>query len=289
MLVKHQDWSSGSAGGRACFLYSSLGIAGLYNDMIGGHYVSDVSRIVLPLFVSLWLEDICLILPWMRYLLCAGARVISFYRVMHAGSQLCFSHLARSWLGFVSGPHTSLPQGAFTPDANKSRYSHVVGRLNILSLLASFAREIRFIRAWNSLHNRCEFASWEGLLPGSSSLVAKFIPVFVKVRSSIVQLQVSTYNCKTGANVSVPMCLGPPSRGQKAPLRIHKSCLLHMSSRTQHTGGIHKAVSCICNSNIQGCSTLGDPHPVLTVPSFPPPLTTENSLKNPCNVICTNK
>ncbi len=98
-----------------------------------------------------------------------------------------------------------------------------------------------------------------------------------------------THSCKTGANVSVPMCLGPPSRGQKAPLRIHKSCLLHMSSRTQHTGGIHKAVSCICNSNIQGCSTLGDPHPVLTVPSFPPPLTTENSLKNPCNVICTNK
>ncbi len=113
---------------------------------------------------------------------------------MHAGSQLCFSHLARSWLGFVSGPHTSLPQGVFTPDANKSRYSRVVGRLNILSLLASFAREIRFIRAWNSLHNRCEFASWEGLLPGSSSLVAKFIPVFVKVRSSIVQLQVPTYN-----------------------------------------------------------------------------------------------
>ncbi len=39
---------------------------------------------------------------------------------------------------------------AFTPDAtcaNKSRYLRVVGRLNILSLLASFAREIRFIRA----------------------------------------------------------------------------------------------------------------------------------------------
>ncbi len=64
---------------------------------------------------------------------------------------------------------------AFTPDAtcaNKSHYSRVVGRLNILSLLASFAREICFIRAWNSLHNRREFASWEGLLPGSSSLVA---------------------------------------------------------------------------------------------------------------------
>ncbi len=88
-------------------------------------------------------------------------------------------------------------KGAFTPDvneANKSRYSHVVGRLNILSLLASFACEIRFIRAWNSLHNRHEFASWEGLLPGSSSLVAKFIPVFVKVRSSIIQLQVPKYN-----------------------------------------------------------------------------------------------
>ncbi len=54
-----------------------------------------------------------------------------------------------------------------------------------MSLLASFAREIRAIRAWNSLHNRHEFASWEGLLPGSSSLVAKCIPVFVKVRRCI--------------------------------------------------------------------------------------------------------
>ena len=31
--------------GRDCFLCSSLGVAGLYNDMIGGHWVSDVSRI----------------------------------------------------------------------------------------------------------------------------------------------------------------------------------------------------------------------------------------------------
>ncbi len=76
-------------------------------------------------------------------------------------------------------------KGAFKPDANKSRYSRKVGRLNILSLLASFAREIRAIRSWNSLHNRREFASWEGLLPGSSSLVAKCIPVFVKVRRCI--------------------------------------------------------------------------------------------------------
>ncbi len=39
-------------------------------------------------------------------------------------------------------------KGAFTPDANdakKSCYSRLVGRLNILSLLASFVREIRFI------------------------------------------------------------------------------------------------------------------------------------------------
>ncbi len=36
--------------------------------------------------------------------------------------------------------------------------------------------------------------SWEGLLPGSSSLVAKCIPVFIKVRISIVQLRVPTYN-----------------------------------------------------------------------------------------------
>ncbi len=47
----------------------------------------------------------------------------------------------------VNNPRPS--QGAFTPDANdanKSRYSREVGRLNILSLLASFAREIRAIR-----------------------------------------------------------------------------------------------------------------------------------------------
>ncbi len=67
--------------------------------------------------------------------------------------------------------HLCWPKGAFTPDANdanKSRYSREVGRLNILSLLAPFAWEIRAIRAWNSLHNRRELASWEGLLLASS-------------------------------------------------------------------------------------------------------------------------
>ncbi len=77
-----------------------------------------------------------------------------------------------------------LSKGAFTPDANdanKSCYSREVGRLNILSLLAKFApfaHEIHYT-------TDAKFASWEGLLPGSSSLVAKCIPVFVKVRSCI--------------------------------------------------------------------------------------------------------
>ncbi len=49
--------------------------------------------------------------------------------------------------------------------------------LNIYSLYSLHSR-VKF----TTLH---EFASWEGLLPGSSSLVAKCIPVFVKVRRCI--------------------------------------------------------------------------------------------------------
>ncbi len=48
-------------------------------------------------------------------------------------------------------------EGAFTQDANeanKSRYSHVVGRLNILSLLASFPCEIHYTTDANSRHGR---------------------------------------------------------------------------------------------------------------------------------------
>ncbi len=64
----------------------------------------------------------------------------------------------------------------------------------------------------------------------------------------------------------MPACLPPPPLEDKRPHWGNpQSCLLHMSSRTQHTGGIHKAVSCICNSNIQGCGTLGGLHPVLTI------------------------
>ncbi len=62
---------------------------------------------------------------------------------------------------------------AFTPDAtcaDKSRYSCVVGRLNILSLLASFAREIHFTTDANSHHggasarrlqSRCKMADMD--------------------------------------------------------------------------------------------------------------------------------
>ncbi len=57
--------------------------------------------------------------------------------------------------------------------ANKSRYTRVVGRLNILSLLASFAREIHYTTDGNSGHGG-------GASAGSSSLVAKCIPVFSK-------------------------------------------------------------------------------------------------------------
>ncbi len=103
------------------------------------------------------------------------------------GVCVCVCVRAQSWkMKYYIFGHTDKSKGAFTPDANEAN--------NILSLLASFAHEIRFIRAWNSLHNRREFASWEGLLPGSSSLVAKCMPGFVKVRSSIVQLRLPTYN-----------------------------------------------------------------------------------------------
>ncbi len=53
--------------------------------------------------------------------------------------------------------HSGESKGALTPDANeanKSRYSRVVGCLNILSLLASFAREIYYTTDANSRHGR---------------------------------------------------------------------------------------------------------------------------------------
>ncbi len=50
------------------------------------------------------------------------------------------------WDQTTAGRFVDKSKGAFTPDvneANKSSYSRVVGRLNILSLLASFVCEIR--------------------------------------------------------------------------------------------------------------------------------------------------
>ncbi len=61
---------------------------------------------------------------------------------------------------------------------------------------------------------------------------------------------------KGGTVRLVPMCLGPPPpREDAAHWGNPQNCLLHMSSRTQHTGGIHKTVSCICHP---GRSTLGE-------------------------------
>ncbi len=88
----------------------------------------------------------------------------------------------------------------------KVRSRPEVGRLNILSLLASFAREIR---AWNSLHNRREYASWEGLLPGSSSLVTKCIPVFVKVQRCIYSSGYPHTNTITLSSIVVSDFLPP--------------------------------------------------------------------------------
>ncbi len=70
-----------------------------------------------------------------------------------------------------------------------TRMKRVNSKCSSIQLRANSAIYLRHSRlvwthlkgSWNSLHNRCEFASWEGLLPGSSSLVAKCIPVFVKV------------------------------------------------------------------------------------------------------------
>ncbi len=93
----------------------------------------------------------------------------------------------RTWLGMTrldSLTSRMKSKGAITSDANEANklwYSRVVGHLNILSLLASFACEIHFIRAWNSLHNRCKFASCEGLLPGISSVVAKWLFVITSL------------------------------------------------------------------------------------------------------------
>ncbi len=112
---------------------------------------------------------------------------------MFSNSRKCKSALNQTDLR-----HT---KGAFTPDANKSRYSRVVGRLNILSLLASFAWEIRFIRTWNSRHSRVKFTTKQTrirVMGGASARQfqsrCKIYSCFCKSTKMYIQLRVPTYN-----------------------------------------------------------------------------------------------
>ncbi len=70
--------------------------------------------------------------------------------MMQPYSKQCYqmNPLIFKWDQTTAGRFVDKSKGAFTPDvneANKSGYSRVVGRLNILSLLASFVREIHYI------------------------------------------------------------------------------------------------------------------------------------------------
>ncbi len=63
----------------------------------------------------------------------------------------------------------------FIPDAtctNKLHYSRIVGRLNILSLLASFEREIHLTTGANSRHGRGFYSSFRV----DVSTVCKVVP-----------------------------------------------------------------------------------------------------------------
>ncbi len=104
-----------------------------------------------------------------------------------------------------------LSKGAFTPDANKANkscYSRVVGRVKILSLLASFTREIHLIRAWNALHSRVKFASFAREIHYTTDANSrhgrgfcrqlqsrcKMYSCFCKSTKMYIQLRVPTYN-----------------------------------------------------------------------------------------------
>ncbi len=112
---------------------------------------------------------------------------------MFSNSRKCKSALNQTDLR-----HT---KGAFTPDANdanKSRYSPIVGRLNILSLIA---REVRFIRAWNSLPSRVKFTTKQTricVMGGASARQlqsrCKMYSCFCKSTKMYIQLRVLTYN-----------------------------------------------------------------------------------------------
>ncbi len=95
----------------------------------------------------------------------------------------CFVPITPRW------PSWANCEGAFTPDANdanKSRYSGEVGRLNILSLLASFAREIHYTTDVNTRHGR-------GFCRQLQSR-CKMYSCFCKSMKMYIQLRVSTCN-----------------------------------------------------------------------------------------------
>ncbi len=71
-------------------------------------------------------------------------------------------------------------------DANKSRYSCEVGCLNILSLLASFAREIHYTKDANMRHGRGFCRQLESR--------CKMYSCFCKSTKMYIQLRVPTYN-----------------------------------------------------------------------------------------------
>ncbi len=71
-------------------------------------------------------------------------------------------------------------------EANKSRYSRVVGRLNILSLHASFTREIHYTTDTNTRHG--------GTSARQLQSRCKIFFCFCKSTKMYIQLRVHTYN-----------------------------------------------------------------------------------------------
>ncbi len=80
-------------------------------------------------------------------------------------------------------------KGVFTPDANKSRYSREVGRLNILSLLTSFAW---VIRGFTTKQTRIRVMG--GASARQLQSRCKMYSCFCKSTKMYIQLRVPTYN-----------------------------------------------------------------------------------------------
>ncbi len=125
-------------------------------------------------------------------------RFIRAWNTLH--SHVKYASFARE-IRFIRAWNTLHSRVKYASFAREIRFIRAWNTLHSCVKYASFAREIRFIRAWNTLHSCVKFTTqqtWICIIGGASaasySLVAKFIPVSIKVRSSIVQLWVSTYN-----------------------------------------------------------------------------------------------